>query len=96
MRHLLVLFIRFIASLARLLGPGGVRSPVAELLQGLLAANVSTRTALLASTTIYVCESLQIKGETGVNSRRFAQWHMILNSAFIKGACVIRISGFKM
>jgi len=30
MRHLLVLFIHFLATLARLLGPGGVRSIVAE------------------------------------------------------------------
>ena len=30
MRHLVVLFIHFIATLARLLGPGGVRSLVAE------------------------------------------------------------------
>ena len=30
MRHLVVLFIHFIATLARLLGPGGVRSVVAE------------------------------------------------------------------
>src|ERR1700726_1286949 len=30
MRHLAVLFIHFIATLARLLGPGGVRSLVAE------------------------------------------------------------------
>ena len=30
MRHLVVLFIHFIASLARLLGPGGVRSVIAE------------------------------------------------------------------
>jgi len=32
MRHLVVLFIHFLATLARLLGPGGVRSIVAELL----------------------------------------------------------------
>src|SRR5215470_16641459 len=30
MRHLVVLFVHFIATLARLLGPGGVRSLVAE------------------------------------------------------------------
>src|SRR5215469_7575311 len=30
MRHLVVLFLHFIATLARLLGPGGVRSLVAE------------------------------------------------------------------
>ncbi|PYU83828.1 MAG: hypothetical protein DMG50_06760 [Acidobacteria bacterium] len=30
MRHLVVLFIHFLATLARLLGPGGVRSLVAE------------------------------------------------------------------
>jgi putative transposase len=30
MRHLVVLFIHFLATLARLLGPGGVRSIVAE------------------------------------------------------------------
>ena len=30
MRHLVVLFTHFIATLARLLGPGGVRSLVAE------------------------------------------------------------------
>jgi putative transposase len=30
MRHLMVLFIHFISTLARLLGPGGVRSLVAE------------------------------------------------------------------
>jgi hypothetical protein len=30
MRHLAVLFIHFISTLARLLGPGGVRSLVAE------------------------------------------------------------------
>jgi hypothetical protein len=30
MRHLAVLFMHFIAALARLLGPGGVRSLVAE------------------------------------------------------------------
>ena len=30
MRHLLVLFIHFVATLAQLLGPGGVRSIVAE------------------------------------------------------------------
>src|SRR5499427_1679969 len=33
MRHLVVLFIHFIATLARLLGPGGVRSLVAESLK---------------------------------------------------------------
>ena len=30
MRHLVVLFVHFIATLARLLGPGGLRSVVAE------------------------------------------------------------------
>jgi len=36
MRHLVVLFIHFLAALARLLGPGGVRSIVAESLSLLL------------------------------------------------------------
>ena len=44
MRHLVVLFVHFIATLARLLGPGGVRSLVAESLllkHQLLIANRS-------------------------------------------------------
>jgi len=53
MRHLVVLFIHFIATLARLLGPGGVRSLVAESLllkhQLLIVNRSRQRTANLRS-----------------------------------------------
>jgi hypothetical protein len=53
MRHLVVLFVHFIATLARLLGPGGVRSLVAESLllkhQLLIANRSRQRTPNLCS-----------------------------------------------
>ena len=64
MRHLTILFIHLIVTIARLFGPGGARSVVAESLlvkHQLLIINRSRERALVA------CELLII----GINSRNF-------------------------